>query len=114
MGTASTSRPAYPTGATNGRRRGDHPDAKTDDGTATRRFEVTVTGAISTTMHEVTVSQSDLERLGSRVRLPEELVRASFEFLLAREPNEEILRAFDLSVIARYFPEFDEEITEPR
>jgi hypothetical protein len=33
-------------------------------------------------------------------------VRRSFEFLLAREPKESILRSFDLPVIGRYFPEF--------
>jgi len=29
-------------------------------------------------------------------------------FLLDREPKESILGAFDISVIRRYFPEFDE------
>ena len=28
-------------------------------------------------------------------------------FLLAREPKESILKTFDLSVIKRYFPEYD-------
>jgi len=41
---------------------------------------------------------------------PEELVRHSFEFLLEREPKESILGRFDLSVIGRYFPEFEREI----
>ena len=35
---------------------------------------------------------------------PEDLVRASFAFLLEREPSESILREFDLTVIGRYFP----------
>ena len=34
------------------------------------------------------------------------LVRASFEFLLAREPKESILRQFELPVIERYFQEY--------
>jgi len=37
----------------------------------------------------------------------EELVSDSFGFLLAREPKDSILKAFDLSVIKRYFPEYD-------
>jgi len=37
----------------------------------------------------------------------DELVRASFDFLLAREPKESILKAFDLAVIKRYFPDYD-------
>jgi len=34
-------------------------------------------------------------------------VRESFRFLLEREPKESILREFDLSVIKRYFPDYD-------
>jgi hypothetical protein len=37
-------------------------------------------------------------------------VRRSFEFLLEREPKESILASFDLTVIARYFPEYESEI----
>jgi hypothetical protein len=37
-------------------------------------------------------------------------VRASFEFLLAHEPRESILRSFELPVIGRYFPEWQDEI----
>lgn len=40
----------------------------------------------------------------------EALVRASFEFLLEREPAGSILPRFDLSVIARYFPEWRAEM----
>jgi hypothetical protein len=38
-------------------------------------------------------------------------VRKSFLFLLEREPKESILRSFDLTVISRYFPEYEREIT---
>ena len=38
------------------------------------------------------------------------LVRASFEFLLEREPAGSILPRFDLSVIERYFPGWPEEM----
>jgi hypothetical protein len=34
------------------------------------------------------------------------LVRASFEFLLEREPASSILRRFDLAAISTYFPEY--------
>jgi hypothetical protein len=33
-------------------------------------------------------------------------VRASFEFLLEREPASAILRRFDLDVIGQYFPDY--------
>jgi hypothetical protein len=37
-------------------------------------------------------------------------VRACFDFLLEREPKESILRSFDVTVIGRYFPEFETTI----
>ena len=73
------------------------------------RFEVRVEEDGSSTEHEVTVSAEDLERLGSG-RTPETFVRDCFEFLLAREPKESILRSFDVSAIGRYFPAFEREI----
>jgi hypothetical protein len=59
--------------------------------------------------HRVTVSQEELIRYG-RGRSAEELIRASFEFLLQREPPASILAEFELSTIERYFPEFQEEV----
>jgi len=40
----------------------------------------------------------------------EELVRQSFEFLLEPESNTGILPSFDLPVIGRYFPEYENTI----
>ncbi len=37
-----------------------------------------------------------------------DLLRLSFEFLLDREPKESILRRFELPVIGRYFPEYEQ------
>jgi hypothetical protein len=56
------------------------------------------------TRHTVSVSQADLEDLAPGHYDPEELVTASFAFLLEREPRESILREFQLPVIERYFP----------
>jgi len=74
---------------------------------------VRVSEGASETTHEVTVSADDMQRLGSGHRSPDAFVRACFEFLLAREPKESILRSFDVSVISRYFPEFEREINRP-
>jgi hypothetical protein len=60
--------------------------------------------------HRVRVAQADLRRLAPDDAEPEELVRRAFRFLLEREPPEMILRSFDLSDIARYFPEFEREL----
>ena len=38
------------------------------------------------------------------------LVMVVFRFLLEREPNTSILTAFDLPVIERYFPEYEQEM----
>ena len=73
------------------------------------RFDVVVLEGDPSTEHAVTLSESDLERLGGG-RTPEAFVRDCFAFLLEREPKESILRSFDVSVIGGYFPEFEREI----
>jgi hypothetical protein len=70
------------------------------------RCQVEVSDARSTSRHLVRVSHNDIERWG-RGRNVDQLVRDSFHFLLQREPKESILKEFDLSVIKRYFPDFD-------
>ena len=57
------------------------------------------------------VSRADRERYGGDVA---ELVRRSFEFLLARESNTQILAEFDLSTIERYFPDYREAVSRRR
>jgi hypothetical protein len=74
------------------------------------KFRVRVIEGGSESTHDVTVSPGQLAKLaGDKIR-PEELVRRSFEFLLEREPKESILTRFDLSVISRYFQEYEREI----
>jgi len=75
---------------------------------------VTVTGGGSETHHAVTLTSADLARYAPDGATPDDLVRRSFEFLLAREPRESILRQFDLPVIGRYFPDYEAAITRPR
>lgn len=66
------------------------------------------------TRHEVAVEASVLERLQPGAADPAELVRASFAFLLEREPRESILRSFALTEIGRYFPGWEAEISSRR
>jgi len=73
------------------------------------RCQVEVDADGRRTEHTVKVAGTDLDRWGNG-RPVEELVRRSFEFLLEREPASSILREFDLAVIPRYFPEFDQRI----
>jgi hypothetical protein len=60
--------------------------------------------------HTVTVAASDLAKLDPTAADPTDLVRRSFDFLLRREAKESILASFDLTVISRYFPEYETEI----
>jgi hypothetical protein len=60
--------------------------------------------------HLVRVSRADLARLAPGASDPVDLVEASFVFLLERETKESILREFDLTIIATYFPDYEGEI----
>jgi len=73
-------------------------------------FRVRVIEGKTETSHHVTLKPEDYERLAKGKAEPRELVRQSFEFLLENEPKESILARFDLSVIGRYFPQFEREI----
>jgi len=72
--------------------------------------QVTVAEGGSETRHSVTFTRADFQRLTTSGGTPQALVKRSFEFLLAREPKESILRSFALPEIGRYFPEYEREI----
>ncbi len=72
-------------------------------------FVVVVGDDARRTRHAVTFARADFERL-ARGAAPERCVEAAFRFLIDREPRESILRRFDISVISRYFPEFEREL----
>jgi hypothetical protein len=73
-------------------------------------YQVTVGEGGSRSRHVVTLRKDYHHRLTGGKISPEELIRRSFEFLLQRETKESILSNFDLSVIQRYFPEYENEI----
>jgi hypothetical protein len=62
-------------------------------------YDVIVDDGRGTTAHEVAVWPSP-------DATPEELLDASFRFLLEREPKEAILDRFELPIIERYFPDY--------
>jgi hypothetical protein len=73
--------------------------------------DVQVGEDVGATRHAVQVGPETLERIGlDATGNPTDLVRSSFEFLLEREPRESILRSFELSVIGRYFPDWERVI----
>jgi hypothetical protein len=61
------------------------------------------------TRHEITLARDLLARLAPG-ESAETFVTRCFGFLLERESKESILRHFDVSVIGRYFPEFEKTI----
>ena len=64
------------------------------------------------TIHEVHLLREYYRKLTAGQVREEALILRSFEFLLERESNTSILRDFDLRVIGRYFPEYENEIRE--
>jgi hypothetical protein len=71
---------------------------------------VTVIDHGSSREFEVGVTTLELVRLAPGASDPTNLVVRAFEFLLERESKESILGSFGLSVIGRYFPDFEREI----
>jgi hypothetical protein len=72
--------------------------------------KVTVIEGDTRTDHDVSVSRAELDWFAEDSTDPTELVRASIDYLLEREPKEAILRRFALSDIGRYFPAYSTEI----
>jgi hypothetical protein len=73
-------------------------------------YAVKVRAAKAETSHVVSVPAALAESLGMADLPGEELVRASFAFLLDREPATSILPRFSLDTIGRYFPEYAGEL----
>jgi len=73
-------------------------------------YEVVIRDGGSQTSHKVRLGKEYYRKLTDGRAAPDELVRKSFEFLLENEPKESILASFDLSLIARYFPEYPDAI----
>ena len=73
-------------------------------------FDVIVRVGTGETRHCVTMAADICERLTIGAHTPERCIEAAFQFLLDREPQESILRRFDITVISSYFPEFEREL----
>ena len=73
-------------------------------------FEIIVCAGNGETRHHVTMARDTCERLTMGTHTPERCIEAAFRFHLDREPKVSILRRFDITVISRYFPEFEREL----
>lgn len=74
-------------------------------------FEVVVTEGGGESRHQVSMGRDTCERL-SGAHSPEQCIEAAFRFLLDREPKESIMGRFDVTVISRYFPEFEQRLPD--
>ena len=73
-------------------------------------FDGVIRDSASQSRHQVTLSKADYGRLTNGGCPSERLVEAAFRFLLERESKEAILSRFDISVISRYFPDFETKL----
>ena len=72
-------------------------------------FQVEVVEGSTSTTHFVTVSPEDAIRFGGG-QPAGTVVDASVRFLLTKEPKESIMSRFDISIIPRYFPDYENRI----
>jgi hypothetical protein len=76
------------------------------------RCSATVDDGRGSSRHEVTVGAEDALSLATASTTDgvERLVFETVDFLLERESRDSILRTFDITVVGRYFPEYEREI----
>ena len=72
-------------------------------------YEVTVQSNTITT-HLVTLSDEVYINLTKNKVTKEKLLDFSFKFLLDREPNTLILSSFELTIISRYFSDYEKSV----
>ncbi len=72
-------------------------------------FLVTVNENASVSDHVVTLDEEYYKKLSDDS--PEEFIKKCFEFLLEREPKEQIMQGFNIKEIQEFFPEFEKKIS---
>ena len=72
-------------------------------------FRVSIKDNIDT-FHLVTLKDEIFQKLTQKKITKKKLINLSFEFLLKKEKNSQILREFELQVILEYFPDYMENI----
>ena len=73
------------------------------------KFEITVNKKLIT-KHTVLLTDEYYDILTKKKISKKKLLQYSFQFLLDREPNTSILSSFELNIISKYFPEYENEI----
>ena len=73
------------------------------------KFEITVNKKLIT-KHTVILTDKYYDILTKKKISKKKLLEYSFQFLLDREPNTSILSFFELNIISKYFPEYENQI----
>ena len=73
-------------------------------------FEVTVSEDAASTFHTVTLGDDYYQVLTEGRMAKEDFIKSCFEFLLQHESKESILSRFNVRIISKYFPEFEQQI----
>ena len=73
------------------------------------KFEITVNKKAAT-KHTVLLTDEYYNNLTKKKISKKKLLEYSFLFLLDRESNTSILSSFELNIISKYFPEYENEI----
>ena len=73
------------------------------------KYEVIVKSNTVTT-HTVSLSDEVHKNLTNSKVTKEELLDFSFKFLLDKEPNTSIMSSFELTVISRYFSDYEKSV----
>ena len=73
------------------------------------KFEITLNEK-PITKHTVLLTDEYHDSLTKKKISKKKLLEYSFQFLLHREPNTSILSFFELNIISKYFPEYENEI----
>ena len=74
------------------------------------KFLVVIDEKSSRTEHTVELDSEYYQKLTGGQITEDELIKKSFQFLLKREPKESILSKFNLKIIERYFPGYEQEV----
>lgn len=78
------------------------------------KFTVEVGSESQRNEYYVTLDKEYWQKLTGSKKDPSKLIEESFEFLLAKEPKESILKEFNLRIIPTYFPEYEKEIRKKK
>jgi hypothetical protein len=71
-------------------------------------FDVIIRDLRGESRYRVTIQADEARRWAKFGVEPSRCVEAAMRFLLDREPKESVSSTFDMGVVRRYFPEFDD------